>query len=159
MELELKVSKPFLSDVTTYIFKKNELVPLDEYFKIVLNFVVQHFIMYHSSTTTTDMTIILNIKLVQFFREINFTKISLKKNDFTTIFMKMISQCSIRLSHPLTPLTMTFFRFRIEFGIDFKMESNPIRIRTESKFYFSSMQHNVNRVQRTYFAPYTCKSI
>jgi len=75
MELELKVSKPFLSDVTTYMFfKKNELVPLDEYFKIVLNFVVQHFIMYHSSTTTTDMTIILNIKLVQFFREINFTK-------------------------------------------------------------------------------------
>ena len=108
-------------------FKKNELVPLDEYFKIVLNFVVQHFIMYHSSATTTDMTIILNIKLVQFFREINFTKISLKKNNFTTaIFVKMISHYSIRLSHPHTPLTMTFFRFRIEFRIVFKTDRNFI---------------------------------
>ena len=106
-------------------FKKNELVPLDEYFKIVLNFVVQHFIMYHSSTTTTDMTIILNIKLVQFFREINLTKIFVeekwfhdyfRENDFTLLYPPF--------PHTPTPLTMTFFSFRIEFRIDFKTDSN-----------------------------------
>ena len=109
-------------------FKKNELVPLDEYFKIVLNFVVQHFIMYHSSATTTDMTIILNIKLVQFFREINFTKISLKKNNFTTaIFVKMISHYSIRLSHPPShTLNYDFFSFsnRISNWLQNGIESN-----------------------------------
>ena len=123
-------------------FKKNELVPLDEYFKIVLNFVVQHFIMYHSSTTTTDMTIILNIKLVQFFREINFTKISLKKkwfhdyfreNDFTVLYPPF---------PPTHTLNYDFFSFsnRISNWLQNGFESNSNSNRIEILFFVNATQ-------------------
>ena len=120
-------------------FKKNELVPLDEYFKIVLNFVVQH-------PCTTPLLTWRSIKLVQFswnqfqenFRENNFTQFS------QSTFYTRGPQPAIA-SHPLvlmgwiflsafpthTPLWL-FFRFRIEF----KLTSNRIRI----EFLFSSMQ-------------------